>query len=578
MNRCLVSLVVVVLGATAAPAQTQKRKNTLLGRVVTTGREAVADAKVVVRWRTAPELPCLAGWSLPGTNVSGVTEREVQTDASGRWRMQLPVHGPFEVLARSGDGSLRSVRRFPVMAGSFVEQVVRPAFFVAGTVRDAAGDPAKQLRLSFDPLRSTWTRLMCYGAPLTRGHAVTGDDGTFSFALASAHAQERMWAPYLDVMPADGRFHFLRNPLLQPIDACAELTLQLEPTPVQKGFVRDIKGKGIAGARVYRYLEPWRSVLTKADGSFAIPAPRASQLAAAKDGYTPQRMPALEGRKKLDEPKLLELVPSRRIRIRLVDQDGAALQKHAVLWSFAQDNEPPLERVTQTGDDGELVLEDAPLGMVTRGFVKYQGVWCRFLQTVATQNVKLQDRVVAVRELRGSVVDPQNLPVAGARVVVVARLEQVAKDQPKCMWVTYTDHGGRYRFPAMPAGRLFVYCEASTDGFASVEVAADQERGDLKTGTNEVVRVRVLDRDGEPVAKAWVSLTARGGIVVQLAPSPTPSQTTVVGFSDEAGNVEFHGLPRGPWQLFGHAIRAGELLSGTGRWRPGDEQVTVELR
>jgi len=578
MSSSLVRLLVVLSCVAVVVAQAPKRKNTLLGRVVTAEREAVANAKVTVRWRLHPELPGLVGWSLPGDELQGVREQVVRADASGRWRVQMPVKGPFELLASSADGKLRSIRKFPVMAGTFVEQVVKPAFLVTGTVRDANGDFAPGFRLRFDPLRSTWTRLMCYGAPLTRGRAVADEAGSFSFVLTSAHVQEPMWAPYLDVMPADDAFHFLRNPLLQPIDACRDLALHAEPSPLHKGFVRDIKGKGIAGARVYVTLEPWRSVVTDKKGGYAIHATRASQLSAAADGFTPQRMPPLEGRKKAGENKLFELVPTRRIRLRLVDGDGAALADHDVLWSFAELNEPPIERRTKTNKLGELTLEDAPLGRTTMGFVRVQGLWCRFLHTVATQNVKLQDRAVVVRPVGGRVVNVESVPLAGVRVVALARDDHLAKDKTTCMWVTYTDHGGRYRFATLPAGRLTIMCEAAAEGFARTDVAPGETRADLQTAATGVVKIRVIDRDLEPVANAWVSLTVPGGIRLLHAPSPTPGQTTTVGFSDAAGNVRFRSLPKGGWQIFAHAIRDGELLTGTARWHPGDPEATVELR
>ena len=562
-----------------AQQTTPPKKHVLVGRVRTPDRQGVANAEVVVRWRVAPELPGLVGWSLGGEKGNGTARVSTRTDARGAWRLQLPVAGPFEVVATSADGSQQTIRRFPVMASGFVEQVVEPAYSLQGVVRDPQGELVKDFALRFEPHHTTWTRLAVYGMPLTRRLAKTDADGRFSLPFASAYVREPMWEPYLQARPFDPAMCFVRSPLLQPIADCRNMNLQLEMTPLQKGFVRDVKGKGLEGARVYLRQEPWRHVFTKKDGSFVIPAGRPSLLAASADGYSPQKIAGLQAQGKPGQELKLELWPVRRLQFRLVGVEGAVLADHEVLWSFQFADEPPLERLAQSDHDGQLVLEDAPLSMVTMGFVKVDGVWCRFLRTMASQNLQMKDHVVQVRSVSGAVTNVDGAPVPGARMVAVAISDGKQANPSSCMWVTYADHGGRYRFPSLPAGALYIMCDASTDGFTRVRVAPEVTLQDLHVPAGGVAGVHVIDNDGRPVAGAWVMLTSAGGLTgLGHAPSPTPNQTSVVGFTDEQGNVNFRGLPEGRWQIFGHVLRDGVLFAGVCKGLTGDTGLLVELK
>lgn len=580
MSPCVTGLLWGLVLALAVPGQESAvKKNVLAGRVRTPDRQGVTNASIVVRWRVAPELPGLVGWTLGGSQVDGVLRKTTQTDARGSWRLELPVAGPFEVVATNADGSQQAVRRFPVMAPGFVEQIVEPAYSLGGIVRDEQGNAMKNFELRFEPHPTTWTRLAVYGVPLARSRTVTDEQGRFSLLFPSAYTREPMWEPHLDVRPFDASRRFSSSMRLQPSNDYRDMDLHLQASPVQAGFVRDVKGKAIAGARVYVLQEPWRAVISKNDGSFRIPALRATEVAAAAHGYGAQRMTSIAADQRVGQDRVLELWSARRLRCRLVGDKGAPLVDHDVLWSFQFADEPPLERLTKSDHDGQVVLLDASLAMTTMGFVKVHGVWCRFLRTVATKNLKLHDVVIKVRAVSGMVTNADGTPVASARVVAIACADREQASPSPCLWVTYTDHGGRYRFPSLPHGRLDIMCDASIDGFGRARTTKDAITQNLQLPAGGVAGVRVIDTDGKPVVGARVMLTRAGGFRgTRQAPSPSPMQTSVVGFTGTAGKLKFRGLPEGRWQILGHVLRDGVLTTGSSKGVTGSTGLVVELK
>lgn len=578
MMRSSWSWLACCLALASATAQDTVRpaRHVLAGRVRTADRDGVSGAKVVVRWRVAPELPSIVGWSLPADEPGGVAHLEVTADARGNWRVELPVKGPVELTAMSADGREQAIRRFPVMAGGFVEQIVEPAFRVQGLVHDAAGQPVDDFPLRFEPHKTTWTRLAVYGMPMLRLRAETDDDGRFSLPFPSAYTRHPVWEPYLEVRPFDGDWRFESSPLLRPTNECAELDLALERTNVISGSVRDVKGKGIAGARVYHWNEPWRSVRTDKNGNYSIPAYRASYLAAEAPGFSPAKLVVAPVAMKADEHRI-ELWPARRMSGRLLGSEGRPLGECEVLWAFQFGDEPPIERVARTDADGRFALVDAPLEMTIMGFVKVDGIWCRFLRTKAKQNIDLGDVPLSVRPLAGMVTNVEGAPVPHVRVV--ASCQDGVGDDSTCLWVTYTDHGGRYRFPALPKQRISVRCEAGAEGFTWAWAQPEEQTKNLQTKADGIFEVVALDKDEEPVRGAFVILRAVAGLRGDpMVHSPTFRTVSIAAIAGDDGRIRFRGLPPAKWEMFGHSLRDGDLLSGHGKGVTGDTDMVIRLR
>lgn len=557
------------------------QQHVLQGRVRDAERVGVVGARVFVRWRVAPELPGLVGWTLPAeagldAGLTGVARRIAETDETGRWRLEVPVAGPFEVVAATADGEQRSVRTFPVLVGTFVEQVLEPTFYVAGVLRDIDGNAMPQAPLRFDPHTQTWARLALQGMPRTHAVVMTDDAGRFEYALDSAYLREPRWEPYIEPRPGNPAFRFARTPLLQPLESCRELDLQVAAAVLQSGVVRDRAGNGIAGARVFSWLEPWRSVRADAHGRFEIHVQMVANLAATAPGFSLTKLPAKK--RAAGTPCVFEMVPASKVRVRLLDGNGAPLIGRAVLWSWSDVWEAPLERLSKTDGEGFAVFDDAPATGNLTGFVKVDGVYCRFARLVAPADVELGDRTVLVRRVAGMVTNADGEPMPAARVVAVAAGDKNRLSTMACTWVTYTDHGGRYRFPALPSDPLRILCEASHEGFASKDLAADVDRCDLKTRADGLVSMQVVDAESRPIASAWVTLTAAGGLDAGIAPSASHQQATVVGFTDEKGQLRFRSLPDAKWIVLGHALREHVLWFGMCEAHTGDVGIEVELR
>src|SRR5262245_9261919 len=90
-----VLLLLPVLAA-VAPAQDAAPAAVLAGRVRDRSGQAAAGAELLVRWRMAPELPGLCGISL---GDDGLGELRARCDDRGRFQVEVPHRGPFELTA-----------------------------------------------------------------------------------------------------------------------------------------------------------------------------------------------------------------------------------------------------------------------------------------------------------------------------------------------------------------------------------------------------------------------------------------------------------------------------------------------
>ncbi|MFK7743210.1 MAG: hypothetical protein AB8H80_23040 [Planctomycetota bacterium] len=169
------------LTAQSSPPTTVATARQVAGVARMANRAPLANATITLRWRAHPELPGLGGHTLPG---HGVRAKTATADSQGRFRIDVPVAGPFELFAASLDGTLASLRKFPVLAG------IVPTALQAD--RDAA-TPVQRRPLS--------------------GSVVDHNNNPLPFARIVAKtmephheaASELLWVTYAD---HGGRFHF----------------------------------------------------------------------------------------------------------------------------------------------------------------------------------------------------------------------------------------------------------------------------------------------------------------------------------------------------------------------------------
>lgn len=526
--------------------------NELIGTVRGPGRTPTANAAVTVRWRSHPELPGLCGYTL---DIDGVSTRTVATDARGRFRVALPVAGPFELLASSADKTLVSIRRFPVMTGGFIECELVTAPWIGGIVRDADDAPMVGFELALEPFEQTWMRHRGCGSPVTRYRVTTDELGHWRCTFPSGYLQEPFWDPYLVPTSADPLRQIERARLLMPDVSCQKLKLGVTKMPVVVGFVLDVAGKPIVGARVFDPHMPAFGVRTNDAGRFRMPTAKPKRLHAAARGWLLGMSPKQERVDGRDELHF-QLIAAPASSVVLRDKLGGAVAGRPVLWCDRWNPQwPPLEHATRTDENGAVALGGEGLGNKSIGFVSIGGLYVPF---VSSADATLQEIAVAARTLDGTILNANGIPIASARITARSR-EQAFIEHGDPLWVTYSDHGGRFRFASLPAGRLVLTAAAGVAGFAKAEIAAVADQADLQTGKEEAFEVEVLDDDEKPCAGVWVTLTSFSGVEQDFVAASPSGGATLVGFTDANGKALFRGVPDAQWFVLGMRLNQGKI-------------------
>lgn len=424
----------------------------------------------------------------------------------GALRAQADERGQFRIeLPHRGPfelvaaaGGHRSTPQFPVLAGAYLELHLAPPVVVAGTLVDADGKPLPKVTVSYVPEQTAWSKLAAYRYLETRGRTTTDAAGHFELPFHDAYARHRRFESF-SVLDFDVPGLFVRkNELLRPTQHCRELQIQLVPAAQ-------------AHPRAPR-LHPLPSVPTTSP-------------------------------------------PTVRARLR---HSGTPLADAPVLWSELVTDGPPREWQTQTDADGTAVLAQAHADHVVLGFVRSGGRWLPFLrQRLAAGDVDLGTIDVVAHAVQGQVVDASGQPVAGARIAVLPKVT-LDHEPPN---VTYSDHGGRFAFDALPAGPLRIWADCGVHGFAQAALPADSTEVSLRTPAEAAITGEVVDSVGNPFASAWLVLV-RQGKDAELMPGLSEGSTLLCVHSDAEGRVRVTGLPEGHWQVIGNAVRDGLLFGG----------------
>ncbi|MBK8100595.1 MAG: carboxypeptidase regulatory-like domain-containing protein [Planctomycetes bacterium] len=544
-------------------------------RVLDAEGAAAPAAAIEVRWRAFPELPGLVGRSLGG---DGVATLAATADERGRASIVVPVHGPFEITARA-PGS-RSVPKFPVLAGDFVDLTLRPAFVVAGTLRDAAGEPIAGAALTAVPNPTSWARMAAYRLPEARGDTVTAADGTFALEWHEGYLQAPVYEPFVSLQLRDGRLLHQENELLRPTKRCQQLELKAGAVAVEQGRILQANGTPAVGAEIFDRQRPWLSTSTDADGAFVFPilASRATVLWVRLDGHVLTPI-ACGGKGAPANPYPLTLARAPAAMLMLVDHAGAALAGAEVLWVIHDPigdlrlGEPRIELSARTDERGQVAVPPIAPRLAVQCFARRAGLW-HWVGDSAAENVATwrQATMPPTRRITGRVRASDGVPLPAVRVV----LRGTAMQWP-LEWVTFTDRRGEFVFASAPPGAVTLDAEGSAHGFANATFSATAERCDLAFAAGESVTVILRDSDGQPVAGGWVSLIASSNGQPQL-PGFGGASAAVCALTGPDGVAQFRGLPDLHWQVVGNFLRDGSVHSGGGQVGSGQEITLVARR
>jgi RNA polymerase sigma factor (sigma-70 family) len=170
--------------------------------------------------------------------------------------------------------------------------------------------------------------------------------------------------------------------------------------------------------------------------------------------------------------------------------------------------------------------------------------------------------------MSGLVVDPENNPVAGAKVLLGQLYSSDAKE-------TITAEDGSFEFAGVPPGMRLLTGDA--DGFATttveIDVRPDSKPVQLVLTRGKPLLVKVVDLAGQPIAQAGVCVDA------SRRNNPTGSkmmpQLRLYGKTDLEGHVLFAHVPEAEIQV-GASAKGYMELSGCETF-PGGPELILKL-
>jgi len=469
----------------------------IVGLVLSSDGRPVAGALV----RIEPEAPRMGG-----------TAPLEKTDPAGRFEVVGLEAGTYRVIARHdrfAPGVLAGVlleRAGEVQADVVLERGVP----VTGRLVGASELPVAG-RASIDELGGSRTPRSL--SDVLRAEA--GEDGVFRIEGVPAGS-------HVLVATAPGHSTQRVDVQVRPKDGLADLgDVFLETGLVIRGRVSDKDGSPIADAQI-RGFQP-RTFATspaearsEADGTFAIGglAPGGYRLIASAPGYGSVDKPAEAGAEDVE----LVLRPAGEIAGQVVDEAGRPIEAFRV---SAQPASRESGRIVMMGHDGRSFADSAGrfvLEEVAEGTYVVQAT-APDRASASASDVKVTGggttnvgplRLAAGATVRGSVVDPNDAPIAGATVSVhgPGRSFSPFGAGPQAM----TDSAGAFELKGVPTGTLEVVASHPqfAEGRVAVEVDPAQGPAEARVVLTQGGRVEgsVRKRDGTGVPGTYVRVSA----------------------------------------------------------------------
>lgn len=496
--------------------------------------------------------------------------QETWTDDAGKFAFaHAAIDRPFHLFA-DGDGLGTALLRDVEWRGEPLRVALDPASDVVGRVVLEDGTPVGGVRLQ------TWEFMVrTETTQYIRGYreAVSGPDGRFRFEgasrcnAASLHpAEDRYVLLGPNDIPRDGREAMLKVAPLRRLtvhvadadgiplagaevsgraftdgdgtcrlfappyatelvatkpgwrgvgripDRGEEVRIVLARPPVFRGVVRDAAGAPLADVRVQarQYSEKasywlYETAFTGRAGEFAIDVPEdiGLHVTLERTGF----VSAIEKARPREEPWEFRLQPSLALAGRVVDEEGkpiagaAVESRRVVTWS----------QTTWTAADGRFVLDDIDPGQRLR--LRAPGYASRDLAQTDPKGEGEQVFVLA-RELviTGQILKGDGAPAPFA--VVHANPEEPGAPS----MATQADAGGKFRIPALSAGRYTLAAElyqSDAEWEPMAGVAAGTTGVVLREKPPQVLAGLVLDEKDRALRGARVNLFDAAGDFVK---------------------------------------------------------------
>ena len=463
-----------------------------VGRVVDEAEQPVAGAGVTLR-RPAATQTVQQLWLTPRSETDGEGRFQVPDLAAGRYDLEVAADG-FAPARVPG---------LPVPEGAgeldFGTVVLVPGARLEGRVSDPHRAPIADAEIAL--------HLEGAMAPSSlRGEATSDAEGNFTVTDLLPHQPVR-----LSVRAAgfgSAALSAVRPPTAEPIE------IVLQPAGSIAGRVVDTAGRAIEAARLAAQPErptpaTSRSPTTAhsdADGRFQLAdlEPVAQRLEVSAPSYQRQVLWGLEVAAGGERHVEIVLEPGAVVEGRLTTEDDAPVAQASVGVEPARD---PTAGVTATTDaDGRYRLDGVALGPAAIS-VRYRERDCLRQQVEVEPGTNSVDlRLESGFEISGRVVDPENHPVAGARLWLrqTRHVGRIYRQEPQA--VSAAD--GSFTLADVAAGGYWL--TAAQEGFVEAhserfEVGGDVAGVELALSRGAMLTGEVLNLDFDEMGALAIS-------------------------------------------------------------------------
>lgn len=345
-----------------------------------------------------------------------------------------------------------------------------------------------------------------------------------------------------------------------------------------RGNVAAPEGGPAVGTRIYAWSTPARRAQ-----SLTSELPRNAPVAVADEQGNFETLPLpaervdLEFRKKGIPPLLLKEIPVDGPPLEILLEAAATLELE-VEGPDGNPVEAALVRL-RTGDaarliefdhelftdnDGKAKLAELPAGDAVLHVESSYLAWEEKVALEAGKTLHVQVRLLEGAVFSGKVYTREGLPVAGARVELLA-----SGSQHDVVAGSTTDELGEFRITGLPAGEQLFRVRHSHYGEVTESVflpTSGQLRREFRFGGGNRIQGRVVDTEGRPVEGAEVHLFEQ----MQTA----QISTGLVARSDAAGEFTFEGIP--PKNFLLQVQKAGRVM-GSARIDVRERDHRVEI-
>lgn len=548
---CALAFVFAAVAPAQAPGRNDERPPQVAGQVRGVDGTPVAEARVQLTGLGHPELPPTVAWAL-GDEARVVVDGV--TDARGVFKIALPHRGPFTLIATAPDGATTG-RRFPVLAGDFINTRVQPRSVVTGVVHNADGTPAVGALLQEAPYNDRGNSRERHGYFVPSRPVQADAQGRFRLEIIDSDPEGLTLSPrsfhaWGRGMRSSQSWYRIDGQSLHDVDVRLA-----DPSQLSGTIVATAVRTPLADARLLD-LEAGREVAhTAADGTFAFDNAPLHALAVRAPRYAIAGYPA-NG-----------LSVGGVVRARLLGPDGTATRRRVALATRDSVNPFHIAWLTHTDAEGRLEIDEARIGDPLYAFVEIDGGFVSFFAGVPTTRPRDLGEIHVGRggSLTGTVLAADGLRVSAATVLL----------QPVLAWdgampmgstslapfltrMTYTDRAGRFRFDHVPKTAHRCLIVAGLAGVRMLEVQGGNDLGSVQLDDTVTTTITASLADGTRAAHASVQYVAQFDGEAQSF-----GMHYLFGRADAEGQFTVRGLPaHRSFTTWGMVVRDGNGFLG----------------